>query len=553
MLVIEVRFLTGRYAASHYNDRQRAEWPPHPGRVYSALVAALHDDPEPTADERRALQWLAEAPPPDLIASDAGERKQSTVFVPTNDAVALPDIDGHILALQQAEDLAAAATGQAKPKAAKALANASEKLRERSDASTVADGRGTPSNAAAVLPPGRSRQPRTFPVAVPHEDVVHLRFSLPAPPEVAEALDRVACRVSSLGHSSSLVSVRVLQADVDVGDRTRWTPDAAGDLILRVPTPGQLERLEEAHARHLQILPRITPTGFATYGDSAHGADVDLPQTPFTDRWIVFEAVAPPDGRRRLLDFSLAQHVARALRGTLLGAADGGWPESLSGHSADATPSQRPHLAFVPLGDVGHGYATGSILGVALIPPRDLSSADREMLLDALGQIEAKAREQDTTGDPPSIRLVLGRHGTVHVRRLRDVAHAKTLQESRWTRPARRWATATAVALGRNPGNLRSRDPDVVARAVESAEVTIATACVNLGLPAPAAVWIHRRSLLEGAPAAEWFMPFPTAGDSPRRVCVHAEVLFHEPIRGPLLLGAGRYLGLGLCLPLEER
>ncbi len=30
MLGVEVRFLTGRYTATQYNDRSRAEWPPHP-------------------------------------------------------------------------------------------------------------------------------------------------------------------------------------------------------------------------------------------------------------------------------------------------------------------------------------------------------------------------------------------------------------------------------------------------------------------------------------------------------------------------------------------
>ncbi len=40
MLAIEVRLLTGRYAATAFDDRRRAEWPPHPTRLYSALAAA---------------------------------------------------------------------------------------------------------------------------------------------------------------------------------------------------------------------------------------------------------------------------------------------------------------------------------------------------------------------------------------------------------------------------------------------------------------------------------------------------------------------------------
>jgi len=36
-------------------------------------------------------------------------------------------------------------------------------------------------------------------------------------------------------------------------------------------------------------------------------------------------------------------------------------------------------------------------------------------------------------------------------------------------------------------------------------------------------------------------------------VRVHADIQFAAPVRGPLLLGAGRYFGLGLCLPVEDR
>src|SRR5690606_20928581 len=52
MIAIDVEFLTGRYIATSYNDRSRAEWPPHPARLFSALVAAWAGDDEP--DEETA-------------------------------------------------------------------------------------------------------------------------------------------------------------------------------------------------------------------------------------------------------------------------------------------------------------------------------------------------------------------------------------------------------------------------------------------------------------------------------------------------------------------
>jgi CRISPR-associated protein Csb2 len=33
---------------------------------------------------------------------------------------------------------------------------------------------------------------------------------------------------------------------------------------------------------------------------------------------------------------------------------------------------------------------------------------------------------------------------------------------------------------------------------------------------------------------------------------VHVELHFRDPVAGPILLGAGRYFGLGLCRPRSE-
>jgi CRISPR-associated protein Csb2 len=83
MFGLVIEFLTGRYVATAFNDRERSEWPPHPARLFSALAAAHFDDPRP--EERRALEWLAQQGPPSLLASEAFEREAHTVFVPVND------------------------------------------------------------------------------------------------------------------------------------------------------------------------------------------------------------------------------------------------------------------------------------------------------------------------------------------------------------------------------------------------------------------------------------------------------------------------------------
>jgi hypothetical protein len=40
--------------------------------------------------------------------------------------------------------------------------------------------------------------------------------------------------------------------------------------------------------------------------------------------------------------------------------------------------------------------------------------------------------------------------------------------------------------------------------------------------------------------------------DGSERRHTHAILVFDEPVRGPVLIGAGRYRGYGFCRPLER-
>ncbi|MFW6031653.1 MAG: type I-U CRISPR-associated protein Csb2, partial [Myxococcota bacterium] len=76
--------------------------------------------------------------------------------------------------------------------------------------------------------------------------------------------------------------------------------------------------------------------------------------------------------------------------------------------------------------------------------------------------------------------------------------------------------------------------------------------CERIGLPRPQWVQVMRRSVFDAAPKADAFMPFPRRAGATRRVCVHVEMRFPTAVEGPVLLGAGRYFGLGLCRPVPE-
>ena len=146
---------------------------------------------------------------------------------------------------------------------------------------------------------------------------------------------------------------------------------------------------------------------------------------------------------------------------------------------------------------------------------------------------------------------MLGRAGAMQLERVVDLDPRSTLDPATWTQSSRRWASVTAVALDENPGDLSSHDPKTAADAAARAEEIVARSCERIGLSRPAWVQVMRRSLFDAAPDAVEFMPFPRLGKGPRRVCIHVEMLFQEPVAGPVLIGAGRYFGLGLCLKRE--
>jgi CRISPR-associated protein Csb2 len=252
--------------------------------------------------------------------------------------------------------------------------------------------------------------------------------------------------------------------------------------------------------------------------------------------WLVMREAVPPGGRGLGLDLSTAEDVTRALRGAILHHADDPPPAVLSGHEPDGRRSERSHAAFLALPHVGPDGGVGGVAGAAFLLPREIEPADRLALLLAAHRFEQSG-----------FRLTLGRLGAMRLARWEDPLAVDGRGVSPWNGPARRWASVTPVALDRNPGDLTARDPAVAARAARDAEAIVARGCGHVGLPPPSQVRIRRRSLFLGAPPAPAFMPFPRHGSGFKRVCVHVDLEFPQPVEGPVLLGVGRYFGVGWC------
>ncbi|MCW5802244.1 MAG: type I-U CRISPR-associated protein Cas5/Cas6 [Deltaproteobacteria bacterium] len=550
MFGVVVELLAGRYAAATYNDRDRVEWPPHPARFFSALVATWGEH-EPRSEqgeaERAALEWLEEQAPPEILADaidQIGARSVLTVFVPVNDQYEVSEVDRD--RLDEAEAEVGTLEGKQRSKVEKEIEKLRKKLLDDTQKAIAAPKKfGVETNLGArVLPEGRVRQPRTFPVA--HPKTPSFAFVWPdatASRATTDVISGLLARLVRLGHSSTMVRASVA-TEPEIGNlratQSSFLPDEDGGAhVIRWVGKGQLKRLCEAYDRHREVEPRVLPARFVRYSDTVKRPRSAVHPSVFAEDFVVLARTAGPR-----LPITSTAGLARQFRRALISCADQPVDEMISGHKADGSPSELPHLAIAPLPYVGNRYADGSILGIGVVLPRSAGPEARRALARALVNLERHGADRE-------IRINLSESALCLQRVVWEPSQA-TLRTARWTRASRSWATATPIALDRNPGDLQDPDPRRRHEAFTEASRGIAEAITRIGLPAPIELDAVRGCVLPGNAKPRAYPRFPPETSRTQRVLVHARIVFAEPVSGPLLIGAGRYQGLGLCMPLEE-
>ena len=254
-------------------------------------------------------------------------------------------------------------------------------------------------------------------------------------------------------------------------------------------------------------------------------------QSVFDPRIIVFSIV----GKRASLPATLK--LTAALRGLLMrNCPEQPPPEWFSGHCHDGSPSPEPHLALAPLPFVGSQHADGRIMGLTLVLPGRLAPQV------AGGCLESILRDSET-GLPCEHRLFSGDWFECIIELDTRETPPNNLSPATWTAPSRVWASVTPVVLNRHFDG-----KDKWERAAES----VKDMCGHIGLPRPREVLLHPVSLVEGVPHAREFPRLTRKRDGGRQSHGHAVVIFDEPVRGPVLIGAGRFRGYGLCRPMER-
>ncbi len=522
MIALGIRYLNGFVVASQPDARDVPEWPPHPGRVFMALAAA-HFQNGATPEERAALLWLEGlSHAPVIRAGMAHERRASdgtalVQFVPVND------------------------------KAGPARASLQS------------------------APLTRVRQARTFARAWVEDDTVYLAWpDIEAPEATSRALDDLCRKVARIGHSSSLVQMWVARPE-EVGEPT-WVPDEDRTAIrLRLAGPGTLEDLERryneeavdtfgdlrvavdeaqggAHRAAKKRLRDMFPAGAPTrvrpslslyqgYAPPEPSCDAPAAGGTIFDPNVIVLALEREDGPYRFLDLSGMLGITERWREALISQSND-LPEPVrrlvSGHDPSGAPLEAPHVAMLPLAFVGHPHADGRLLGMGLALPSGVSSDERRGVLRALGRVG---------------RLALGQRGVWRLQSPISSQQPWNLRAEAWTAHrsgATHWSTITPVVFDRHP-----KKGDRVAYQREVAAM-IARACVRIGLPEPRDVIVTSVSAHVGVPAAHAF-PRLRRKDGGERQHTHAILIFEPPVRGPILVGAGRYRGYGFCRPMYDQ
>ncbi len=560
-LTIAWEYLTGCCVATDPANRQRAEWPPHPGRVFMAMAAAWFETGEDEA-EGQALRWLEKLGDPELGLPDYfSTREVVDCYVPVNDVAG-------------------------------------------------------PSKAILQSAPGftRERKERTFPSVWVGEAPCFLHWPNADSAGVEShrpAFDQLFGKVTRIGHSSSLVRMWVTEGVHSTQSTETWVPDdGLPEFLTRRVSEGTLDLLDrqfnrrgrEQHEQLSEFIDLLKSEKKVTKGRGSQQRKVELdeqitahesrlkdadsrdPIRPKLGLWTGYrrkEAEPPPtvqhtgfdsdlliltqsDGPRLPLASTLV--VTQALRGAVMSHIGTDIPEWVSGHKSNGEPLRDvgQHLALIPLPFVGSEYADGHLLGAALVFPRSVPRPERGRVLGAL--------LVENSGQRKPIKLTLGALGVWTLIK-RDWTEARAaLQQEAWTahpRGATTWATVTPVVLDRFPKS----DP-VKERAAWQEEVAgvVAIAGERIGLPVPVDLAVGTTSWHRGSPRAaikrrplrghpemrdasaslgDGFPIYPTKSANGARPQLHVYLRFAEPVVGPLILCAGRFFGYGLCKPLS--
>lgn len=509
-LVLSVRLHEDGFGTARYHGMSQGapEWPPAPARVYQALVAGAargHALPERLVP---ALRWLETLPAPAIAAPHRTLGQAVDLFVPNNDADAVDD-----------------------PR----------------DVSGI--------RTAKFVQPSlfAADQPLLYAWALPEEPTA----GSSAGNEHAAAIAEAAHGLYQLGRGIDMAwAVAELLDDDALAQRLhahggivhRPETGVRGSRMLACPAPGSLASLVQ---RHRAVKLRAEGAGkktrvLFTNPPKPRFASVCYERASALTVFELRDRDEPKPwpwalGRAAKLVEALRDAAAAKLQAGL-GGDTGAVERSLVGRAADGSGAVPlgERVRIIPLPSIGSVHADRAIRRVLVEVPSGapLSAADVEWVFSGLDWAEPETGEL--------CPLVVTRSEGDDM-----LGH--------YIGPSRRWRSMTAVALPESarrrridPARIRQEAKSAAERLAEEvrAAAALRAALRHAGvLGAATTVGVQREPFDAKGVRAE---AFAEGTRFPKERLWHVEFELDRPIGGPLVIGDGRFVGLGVMAPVVE-
>lgn len=504
VLVIQVHLHDDRFHGT-------PEWPPAPARLFQALVAGA--GPVLSAESRHALSWLEKQPPPIIGAPAAVTGKPVQFFVPNN------DLD-HF--------------------------------------------HGDPKQLSKVRV-AKEFRPRLFDSSIPF--LYGWQTAGAVESELLEDIRRLAWRVYQFGRGIDMAFAHAKLLDVAQWEEVlsaypgrlyRPTPGASANGVrLPAPEPGCLSSLM---ARFAAASSRLTPEG---KGRAAKLVFHQPPKAQFVEiaydappgRAVFdFQPVDAGSGRLASIPAHSASPVVVQIRDAAAARLCGALPAAardverlLIGRSETGRAALSEHrIRMIPLPSIGHAMVDRGIRRLLVEVPQGTA-----------------LRSSDVFWAFSGLTLSLPQNG-VQVQLVRSTNPQEMLKHYAVPTGDDRsgkqqftvWRTVTPAVLPEtarrrriDPARLEDEAKSGSERANEHARAAFAVqqALRHAGLfQRPLSIRVQREPFEAKGTRAE---AFATNTRFPKERLWHVEVQFLAPISGPLVIGDGRFLGLGVMAP----
>lgn len=495
-LVLTIRLHDQRYHGA-------SEWPPAPARVFQALVAGAASGGQLPFDCVAALQWLERLPPPVIVAPTCKRGSRVELFVPNN------DLD------------------------------------------SVA---GDPRNISEI------RTKKTIePWLIEGDPVFRYVWSVSENREHARALIDVASRLYQLGRGVDMAWARAeVVEDTSIEAIFEATPgwvfrptEGDSELQLSCPTAGTLESLVARHAgmrKRLQVEGRgksartlFTQPPKALFSPGAYSSHV--PHRVYDLRCSTRDTVFFP---WRLKEVSLLVErvrdgVAERLRQA--------FPEQRElieqcvvgrNQTANRNTHKARRIRIVPLPSIGHEHADYAIRRILVEVPAEcpLPAGDIFWAFSGFEPLNPDTSEfgpfmlTESTASDTMLSHFVSERGANTWRSVTSLALPESAQRRR-IEPSRRNDEAKGAQ------ELLSEEAKAIAAindALRHADVTARAVSIH----------VQRTPFHEHGENAE---AFADGTRFSKHQLWHVEVTLNRPVKGPLVLGNGRFVGLGVMAP----